>query len=379
MKPTFNTPDWADTFRYLYANKIKLFGIPFAIAVVIAIYTLFIPNRFTSTANLLPSQRPSLGFDLFSEEGGLQSLASSVLGGESEESNRYIILLSSYSTSKKVIDRFDLMQQYDVELVKDAIDILAERTTFESMEEGNFIISVQDESPEQAKEMAEYYVDILNELNTEIVSKDARQYRQFIEKRYNKSLQDIDSLKTEIIDFQQENGVFQLPDQVSEYFSLISGLTVKQLEAEIKLNLLDKTVQQQSNTYQNARFQLETIREKLDEVYSDTSSQNLILNFDNLSELGARYYELELSREIQTEIQKFLLPIYEQAKMEEAKSLPIVSVVDEPHVAEKKSYPSRSIIVIISGISAFFLVLLYFIMKFSWIKNQDYIEYLQNK
>lgn len=378
MKPTFNTPDWAETFRYLYANKIKLFGIPFAIAVVIAIYTLFIPNRYTSTANLLPSQRPSLGFDLFSEEGGLQSLASSVLGGESEESNRYIILLSSYSTSKKVIDRFDLMQQYDVELVKDAINMLEERTTFESMEEGNFIISVQDESPEQAEEMAEYYVDILNELNTQIVSKDARQYRQFIEKRYNKSIQDIDSLKVEIIEFQQKYGVFQLPDQVTEYFTLISGLTVKQLEAEVELSLLEKTVQPQSGTYQNTRFRLQAIREKLNQIYSDTSRQNLILNFNNLSELGARYYELELSREIQTEIQKFLLPLYEQAKMEEAKSLPIVSIVDEPHVAEEKSYPRRSLIVIATGISAFLIVLVYFILRFNFINNEEYFSYLRS-
>lgn len=382
MKPEYKAPDFIEIVKDLYKKRIPILGISFAVSVLVAVYTLFVPNRYTSTANLLPSQRPSLGLDLFSEGGGLSSIANSVLGGESEEGNRYIILLSSYTTSTRVVEEFDLINHYDLAgsdtELQDAIEVLRERTSFENLEEGNFIIAVTDVHPEQAKEMADFYIEVLNELNNEIVSKDARLYREFVEKRYNKALSDADSLKNKLTSFQKENGVFQLPDQVSQYFALISGLTAQQIESEISLDLLAQSVQLSSETYKAAKLQYDAISRSLEEVYSDTSKQNLLLNFENLSDIGADYFQLTLEAEIQTEIQKFLLPIYEQAKMEEAKSLPIVSIVDAPVVPVKKSYPRRSLIVVASGISTFMLLTLYFVLKLSYINNKELFNYLRD-
>lgn len=381
MSKNYQSPSSTDVLRYLISNWKVIFGVPFLVAVVVAIYSLFIPNKFQSTANLLPSQRPTLGLDLFSEEGGLSSIASSVLGGNSDETNRYIVLLSSYSTSKKIIDKFDLINVYDVvgadDEIGEAIKVLDERSTFENLEEGNFIISVLDEDPIRAKEMADYYVQLLNDLNTQIVSKDARLYREFLETRYTQLVGDLDSLQTEYIKFQKKYGVFELPEQVKEYFSLMGLLTAQQLEAEVKLKALSNTVSTSSDVYKSQKIQYEAITEKLNELYQDEDPENIILNFNNLAEIGSGYYDLFFQLEIQTEIQKFLLPIYEQAKMEEAKSLPIVSVIDEPRVALIKSEPRRSIIVILTGISAFILVAGYMIGRFSYLQNKEFFDSLK--
>ncbi len=360
-----------------------MFGISFAIACIVAVITLFVPNKYTSTANLLPSQRPNIGFDLFSEEGGISSIASSVLGGgKSEETNRYIVLLRSYTTSKKVIDKFNLLERYEVAgsdaPMKYAMEILAENTTFESKEEGNFIISVETEDPELSKEMADYYVEILNEINTNIVTKDARMYREFIGQRYQKALADADSIKGRMMEFQRKHGVIELPEQIKTYFGLIGGLTALQIESEFKLELLSETMLPTSDSYKNARIEYNSITRALNQVYADTNKTNILLDFAKLPEISTDYYELTLASEIQAEIQKFLLPLYEQAKMEEAKSLPIVSVVDHPVVPEKKSAPSRSLIVISAGLSAFILVCLYFILQFSYISNREYFSYLKS-
>ncbi|MBO6522718.1 MAG: hypothetical protein JJ971_02750 [Balneolaceae bacterium] len=382
MTPKFTPLTWTDIIKYLYQNRTALIVIPFSVAVLVLIFTLFISNRYTATANLLPSQRPSLGFDLFSEDGGLSSIASSVLGNETNmESNRYIILLSSYSTSTKVIEKFDLLERYEVTESKapytNAIDILSERTTFESQEEGNFIISVEAETPELAKEMTTFYVDVLNQENTRIATKDAKQYREFIERRYEQVENDIDSLQTKIIAFQNRYGIFELPEQAKEYFSLIGALTAKEVEAEVKLQLLSQTVQPKSDTYKTAEIELNAIRNSLTRFYNDTDSSNIVLNFGSLSELGAKYFRLYLEVEIQTEIAKFLRPIYEQAKMEEVKSLPIVTVVDAPVIPEKKSYPKRSLIIISAGLSAGILLCLYFILRLNYIRNKEYFEFLK--
>ena len=383
MTPKYQSLSWTEVFRYLYKNKLPILGISFAVAFFVAVYSLFIPNRYTSTANLLPSQRPSIGFDLFSEDGGLSSIASTVLGSEmSAESNRYIVLLTSYTTSKKVIDRFNLLELFELGESEtpytDAIDILSERTSFESKEEGNFIIAVEAETPELAKQMADFYIEVLNEENTRIVSRDARQYREFLEQRYNQVIIETDSLQKEIVAFQNKYGVFELPEQARQYFTLIGSLTAKEVEAEVKLQLLSQTVQKSSDTYQSAEIELKAIQNALERFYNDTDSTNFVLNFGTLSEVGAQYFRLNLEAEIQAEITKFLRPLYEQAKMEEAKTLPIVSIVDAPVVPEKKSFPRRSIIVIATCISAFILTVMYFVMRLNFISNRDYFNFLKS-
>lgn len=382
MPKTYQSPTSTDILRYLISNWIIVLGAPFLVAIIIAIYTLFIPNKFQSTANLLPSQRPTLGLDLFSEDGGLSSIASSVLGGNSDETNRYIVLLSSYSTNKKIVEKFNLVDVYEVydadDEIGEAIKILAERSSFENLEEGNFVISVLDEDPLRAKEIADYYVILLNELNTQIVSKDARLYREFLETRYVKLITDLDSLQAEYINFQKNYGVFELPEQVKEYFNLMGQLTAQQLEAEVKLKVLANSVSTNSDVYKNQKAQYDAITNKLEEVYTDKDPENIILNFNDLAEIGSGYYDLFFQIEIQTEIQKFLLPLYEQAKMEEAKSLPIVSVIDEPRVALVKSKPRRSVIVILTGISAFILVTGYMIGRYSYLHNKEFFQSLKN-
>lgn len=383
MKPDFTSPSWIEIIKYLYKVRIPLFAIPFAVAILVALYSLTIPNRYTSVANLVPSLRPEIGLNLFSEKGGLSSLANSVLGGaQSEEANRYLILLNSYTLSSQVVETFDLIEHYDVADSKtpmlDAIEILSDRTSFESKEEGNFVIAVEDESPELAKAIADFYVEQLNAENARLATTDARLYRQFLEKRIEEANAVLDSLRLETIQFQQQYGVFELTEQARQYFSLIAELSTKQIEAEIKLNIVAQNHQPNSNTYTLAKLELEMINQKLEQLYHDSDNTNLMLNFEELPAVGSRYLELLLAAEIQAEIQKFLVPVYEQAKMEEAKSLPIVNVVDAPRIPEEKSFPRRSLLVLGAGFSAFILVILYFIMRLNYIKNKDLFIYLKH-
>jgi capsule polysaccharide export protein KpsE/RkpR len=378
---SFKAPSWSDIIRYLIKNKLSLIVIPFLVAVIVAGITLMIPNRYQSSANLIPSQRPSLGFDLFSEGGGISSLASSFLGNENEaEANKYIILLSSFTTSKQVVESFDLVKHYDLEESEtpliSAIEELKERTKFESKEEGNFVITIEDESPELAKNMADFFVHKLNEENIRISTSDAKMYREFLEKRVEEAENEIDKLRESTKKFQQQYGVFELPTQTEQYFSLISELTARQIETELRLKLLSETVQPSSETFKNTKSELEAINSKLSEIYSDADSTNLYLNFSQLPEISSQYLELLLEAEIQTEIQKFLVPLYEQARMEEAKALPIVSIIDAPRVPEIKSFPKRSLIVIASGISAFILMILYLMVKLNFIQNRAYFQSL---
>jgi uncharacterized protein involved in exopolysaccharide biosynthesis len=75
------------------------------------------------------------------------------------------------------------------------------------------------------------------------------------------------------------------------------------------------------------------------------------------------YLRLQREVEIQTKIVTFLLPIYEQAKIEEKRETPTILIIDNPKVAERKSKPKRLTMVVVLTIVGFFVVNVYFIIK----------------
>lgn len=383
MKPTYKKTDWFEVFQNLFSNLISIVIISFFVAVVVAIATLFIPNQFKSTANLLPNQKTNIGFNMLSEGSGISSIAGSLLGQGSDETNRYLNLLNSSTTKRDVIDEFNLVNVYETSEsdypVLNAIGILEERTRFNTLETGNFTIEVWDEDPVRSKEIAEYYVDRLNSLNSEISTKESAKFREFVQSQYDSTLQQIETTRNQLNEFQQEYGVFQLEDQVTEYFNLVGSVTAQKIETEIRLDYLENTVSSTNPQLRQTQIELQSINNKLDSIYKDESSENFILNFSNLSDIGLTYAELVKRIEIQTEVLRYIVPLLEQAKMEEVKALPIVSVLDEPIIPEKKDYPPRTLIVLLSGFTALILSSTFYTIKLSYNKNRSWFNRLQNK
>lgn len=383
MPPNYQKTEWFEVFQNLYRKWISILVISFGVAVIVALYTLFIPNQYKATANLLPNEKTSIGFNMLSEGGGLSSLAGSILGGSADETDRYYNLLNSFTTKKSVIEEFNLIEAYDLSESNypmiDAMEILEERTQFTAQQTGSFIIEVWDTDPVRSKEMADFYVEYLSRLNTEISTREAAYFKEFAEQRYESVLNQIQQTRNKLNEFQEKYGVFQLEDQVIQYYNLLGTVTAQRISTEIKLNYLENTVSSSNQQYQQTRLELESINNKLASLYRDESSENFILNFENLSDVGLTYAELVKTIEVQSEVLRYIVPLLEQARMEEAKSLPIVSVLDEPVIPEKKSYPPRSLIVLLAGITSVVLVSIYYTVKLSFTKNKHWFDTLKNK
>ncbi|GAB5410223.1 MAG: hypothetical protein BalsKO_25880 [Balneolaceae bacterium] len=371
-----------ECLKEIYKKKIAIISSAITITLIIAIGSLFLPNEYKAQANLLPNPNRGIGFDIFSENGGIQNLASSFLGGGSDESNRFYILLESYSTKLAVVNKFDLVKVYGIEEsdspFEDAIDIFSDNLNLESKEEGNFIIQVWDSNPTRARDITQFLVETLNTRNSEISSKEATFYKEFIENRYIKAINELDSLTLELKNFQTQYGVIELPSQVEGYFSLLNNLSLNKYKSEIKIELLKNKVQESSQSYQIALSELEAISNQLRKAYSDTLSSTFELSFQEIPTISRGYFTLVQKVEIQSEILKFVVPLYEQAKMDQVKSLPVVSVVDEPIIPERKDRPKRSIIVILVFISSLTSLVFYTLLRLIIKNNMSFIYSIRN-
>ena len=101
--------------------------------------------------------------------------------------------------------------------------------------------------------------------------------------------------------------------------------------------------------------------------------------FNELPELGMQLVRLMREAKIQEEVFKLITTQYELAKIEEAKDIDTIQILDRAVPPDYKSSPKRALIVILSTIGAFFLaIFLAFFMEYmNRLKSDDEERYQQ--
>jgi capsule polysaccharide export protein KpsE/RkpR len=259
----------------------------------------------------------------------------------------------------------------------DATKTLQKNTNFETFEEGYLIIEVWDEDPDRAKEMADFYVDLVNDYNIELATTEATRFREYIEGKYNETLAQVDSLQTRAMEFQKKYGVVEFQAQAEEYMSAVAMATALVLESEVKLKMIGDMAKEENPIYQRQLQELNILRENLNKLYTNDNPNDIILNYGDIPEISTNYVRILGEAEVMQELLKYLVPIYENARMEETKAIPGLVVVDAPTVAERKDRPKRSIIVIGVFMSSVFLILVYYAVQLLLYRNRSFIDHIK--
>jgi tyrosine-protein kinase Etk/Wzc len=310
------------------------------------------PKWYKSTATVFPAEETSIYPGL----GGLSGLGSvlgagralSSLTGRGTELDRYSAILKSETALMKVIERFDLTKVYEITSYprEKTMKALLSNTEFEIADEGNLAITVYDMDPRRAADLANYFVEVLNEINSRMQATNAKANREFIEQRVEKCQNDLRAAEDTLKKFQQVSGMIIVPDQSSSSISAVAELYATKARKEIEAGILEQTVGPDNPLYRQTQVELEQISKKASEIPA----------------LGIGSLRLYRDVAIQQKILEFILPLYEQAKMEEKRSTPSVIVLDHAQVAERKAKPKillyALIAFVVSTLFSLFIVFL---------------------
>lgn len=314
------------------------------VAVVTTGITVLLPNYYRSTASILPPKQQ----DIFGSAMGASSLLKGLSGGKllgnlgrNNGTYNYLAILKSRTSMQQVISRFDLMTVYGY--AKDeqdkAIKELEENTQFEVQDDENITIDVFDQDPQRAASMANYFVELLNATSIKLGTQEAKNNREFIERRLFQCRADLKKAEDDLRVFQEEKDIFISEDATASSIAAYAELYAMKAKKEIEIGVLQKSVTADNQVLRQSQDELEVITKKLD-------------GFPKSGLEGVRLYREVV---IQSKLLEFLLPIYEQAKIEEQKDVPVLLVIDTAVPAEKKSKPKRALI-IIPIVSVFFLL-----------------------
>lgn len=277
--------------------------------------------------------------------GGLDDLG---LGGSksAKDMAAYENILVSRRCIEPLIVKFKLMERDNYRFMEDAIYDFA--TSKMKLEEdklaGILKIGVYDKDPQLAKDMVEFLLEQLDKINIELNILQARNNREFIEQRYYQARKDLTNAEDSLKSFQFIYGVspdLQIKASAQSMFSLETQLKTE----EVKLDVLKKILSEEQPEVKTQEATVFSLKNKVNEIKNSTDI-NEILSLGNSPSIAISYLRLQREVELQTKILTFLLPVYEQAKIEERKETPTIIILDKPYIAEKKSKPKRLTMVI---------------------------------
>ncbi|MEP0862082.1 MAG: hypothetical protein HRF52_11655 [Ignavibacterium sp.] len=355
------------------------------VTIAAIIISLILPNKYTAQASFIAPKKKG---GLFGDIAGFSSTISNiskVLGGRlgtvTEDAYNYLVILQSRTAALRVIEKFDLRNVYEIDAdkpIEDILDELDNNVKFNVEDEGNIVISVTDKSPKRASDIANFYVQILNEMSIDLAVKEAKNNREFIEKRFFEIQDTIKFLEDSLKKFSKNFNVLELQEQVKGAITVAAQLKAEVELAKMERDLLKNNLGESHPLVLQADLKLKDLNKRLStmkfgEDSNLKSSINFFIPFEKIPETGVLYLRLMRDYEIQNKLLEFIYPIYEQAKIEEQKNIPVVVVVDQAIPPEKKSSPKRTLIVVASLLMSFFISTGYVLIKnsFDQIKNDE--------
>jgi len=314
-----------------------------------------IPNQYKATATIMipPDNQMGLG-GLSSLLGGKSSIASmgSKLFGVSNTSEDLLLgILNSRTALVDVINKFNLIEYYEIDDKNFDKVLKAFRSDVYSNpnEFGMIEFSVINKNPNVSAKIANYLVTLVDSMNIEFNIQRAKNNRLFIEKRYLQNVADLKKAEDSLFKFQKKYGIVAVPEQlevtVKAAAEIEAELMKKEMESYIVLNGYGET----SPQYLGLKSEIDLLNKKVQELKNSNdlgSSSNILFPFKQMPNIAMQYLRTYREVEIQQSILEIVLPMYEQAKVEEQKSVPTIMIIDKAVTPQLKDSPKRSVIIL---------------------------------
>jgi uncharacterized protein involved in exopolysaccharide biosynthesis len=322
--------DSMDLAVYIWKKKIPLLIITFAAAVISIVASLLITPRFKSSVVIFPTIQTSVSKSLLMDNfvWNFQDF------GEEKQVETILQILKSDKIRDKIITRYDLMKHYGINPneahPKYKVNSYYEANfTFKRTEYNSVVINVMDADAQLATDMANEIAALVDTTIWDMRQARAQKALEYLQKEYDSVTSVVADLKACVHGFHKKG--------VINYDLQIERLT----EAYGKA-ILDKN---------------EAAKRDIEKEVAILSE-----NTSGFVDCWERYID-ELTRMTDTRTQLI------QLKAEATHRVPNIFVLDKAYTSDKKAYPKKAIIVIISTMSAFILAVLGFLFFDNFIKR----------
>lgn len=325
--------DSLNVIYFIYHWWKQLATVCFSAIVISSIVALTISDRYKSTVVLFPATTNSISTVLLSE---INTSKDDLLKfGEEEDAEQMIQILNSNEIRTRICEKYDLMKHYGInanDKLKNTklMDIYSDNVSFKLTEYMSVKIDVLDNNPKLAADMANDIANLLDSVKIKIQHERALEVLKIVERAYQNKKEDLEKLNDSMRAL-SNHGIYDYESQ--------SERTIQQYNIAIA---------------KGDQRTIKALEEKLRVI----------------SEYGGVYVALRYEVELQEKVLNTLKTKYEEAKVNSDQILPQKFIVSKAFPAEKKTYPVRWLIVLLSTLSTLFITLI-IIIVFGKINKQE--------
>lgn len=369
---------WVTTVWLLWGNrqvlkKFLLTGLLFSI-----LLALLLPNKYKATTELMPPEDKSenlLKLALGSSVAGILPAGASGALGIKSEGDLFVGVLQSRSVADAIINRFDLRKVYRDRFYEQARRDLGNNAQITlDRKSGIITISILDRSPDRASAIANEYVNQLDHLVSQLSSSGAHRERIFLEERLKVAKQELDVADQELSQFSSKSSVLDITEQGKAEVEAGAALQGQLIAAESDQRALEQIYTADSAQVKQGSARIGELRRQLQKLGGQNQATkdvgpnetSLYPSLRQLPLLGVKYIDLYRRAKIDEAIFETLTKEYELARIEEAKEIPTVGVLDVAKPPERKDSPHRPIIVLLGSIVSLLVGALFVIGCNAW-------------
>lgn len=313
---------------FLYKWRMPLFIIMIAAVAGSWFFTLpwFITPKYKSTVIMFPVSSSSISRSLLDEQ-SVKGQDITALG-EDDQAEQLLQILHSNKIRDQIVSQFNLMSHYGIDssskvkysrLFKEYEENISfRRTEFMAVQ-----ITVYDTDPQLAADIANTIAALVDSVKNNML-------RQRSVKGYQVVKAEYEAMKAE-------------KDKIVDSLVKLGSLGVNDVENQSQV--------------MNQQFAIALMNG------NRTAQAALQKKLDILGQYGGIYMALKNALEFKTEQLILLETKFKQAKVDAEESLPQKFIVSDAFKAEKKSYPIRWLIILVTTFSALFMALIFIIVR----------------
>lgn len=239
------------------------------------------------------------------------------------QSEQMIQLLESDDIRRDVCRAFNLMKHYGIDSANDKyaqshfLEVYKDNVNFRKTEYESVEITVLDKDAKMASDIADSIIDLMNKKAKSLQREKSQEVVEIYKNQLDKKRAERDTMEKQLRDIRTNYGITSYDNQSRE-------VTREYLQA--------LSISGNPEAVNEAKRLMKNLEEK--------GGDYVALN-ENLWRVRGSYYDIQT--------------LYENAVKDVDKVLTYSNVISKPFPADKKSYPVRWIIVLISTISTLFL------------------------
>jgi uncharacterized protein involved in exopolysaccharide biosynthesis len=313
-----NNTDFNSTnlLGFLYQNRKIILIVGLAAVVISSVVSLMMDEKFKSTVVLFPSTTSSISKSLMAEN-PLSSKHDIMQFGEEEDAEQMLQILNSDEIRNKIVEKYDLMNHYKIDtaskykytaLMKEfESNISFKRTEFMSVK-----IEVLDKDPQIAANIGNDIAAFVDTVKNRMQKERAMQGFKIIEQEF-KSIQAEIKLKEDSANALRALGVIDYTSQSEMFGEQYAIAVAKDNKAAMKA---------------------------------------LEVKLEILAQYGGASIGLSEELELDRKQLRMIKTKFDEAKVDAEQNITHMFIVNRAVPAEKKSYPVRWLIVVVSTLSA---------------------------